>query len=873
MSSGSSIGVGRPAPGLGTGTGGGKAKRSNTFTAFLTNMEEFSKKVPNLSLGGSFPGNNSTTTKNATPAKNLAVQPPPARPGAKVTNVAAHVQKPSISRAAQLKSLTAAAPSYRHSPASQATPFTLGGKSSSTSDWSASGFINDDKGLSYSSTAAARSRPIFSAPSKSKTIGTTTHEIVHLSSESEDEDEEEDEDENDEEEDDEEEEDGEDEDEDEDEEEDDEEDEGDDNDDEEDDDEDEGDDDIEKEDFSQQPPQKSNSLVHRQDVRSAVRMPMKSSSSVAASVLPQLRDHNQKSVKEPRSFDRWKSSIQQLPESSLATPPSSQDRQKSDVKRITLKDDICLYESIKATSSSSAPKPSTVFKSRLPEPFQIRSATKISFENRQKRPSHKRKVWADTVVPAAKRQRREDIRRDSTVFELGSTRRRVDEESERAVDRSNHHHEQDGRYGDCPFPLPAPPRRPASPPPIEEHRVVMQFTVFRTWSPLTEAFDGNLTGKIVRSGSFLDKIAANKRAESLLPSPSPAVARMELDYGEEGSSRNGMFFGRVEYKNGTFVYVYVDCEYQQFGKIDPSEYDGKHMNALYKRLCLSPRYDVFVFLRKPMEKQEAIVYEYVEEARPEPAVEEIDDDGSDHDNDHEDIAEHGVIEIGTSEACEPDNSVDENGGENPVGKDIGDSASDIVTFEGLGEVNEIQQSHNNETEGAVAVAETGRDDAILELEHVADCNQDNVVEGKDDDEHAKEDALVARLVVGGDKNTTQPANDHQDTLGSHFQPKFEGSYTTLALANRKALDAFAKWTRPQPPALMDALMYYRDVLQPTINQLRRQFHEDQDTREVTREAEISWEPCPQFRYEYEAINVVVVKSEMQGPLDLTGAFS
>lgn len=327
----------------------------------------------------------------------------------------------------------------------------------------------------------------------------------------------------------------------------------------------------------------------------------------------------------------------------------------------------------------------------------------------------------------------------------------------------------------------------------------MQFTVFRT-QRLLQPFDGDLTGKIIRNGSFVDKNTANKRAEALLPNPGPLVTRMELDYGEDGSARNGMFFGRVEYKDGTFVYMYVDCEYQQFGKIDPSEYEVKRMHPRYKQLYLAPRYDVFVFLRKPMSNQNGVVYEYEDGSRLKPVVDVIDDEDSDDEGSSIKGGEGDVVEVGSAARCDQDNSVDRNDDDR-----VGDATN---------------ESHD----------------------------------------------------VGKDKHST-PQADREKSLGSHFQPKFEGSFTTVAQANAKAVDAFARWTQPEPPARMDAIIYYRDVLQPSIDELRRQFREDQDAREVTREAEIAWEPCPQFQYDYEAIYVVVVRSEIEGPLDLTGAFS
>ncbi|KIH92982.1 hypothetical protein SPBR_02947 [Sporothrix brasiliensis 5110] len=368
----------------------------------------------------------------------------------------------------------------------------------------------------------------------------------------------------------------------------------------------------------------------------------------------------------------------------------------------------------------------------------------------------------------------------------------------------------------------------------------MQFTVFRTRG-LPRSFEGYLAGKVVRSGSYADKNTANQQAEALLRLKGPPVARMEFEYGEEGSSRNGMFFGRAEYKNGTCLYVYVDCEYQQFGKIDPSEFDGKRINPQYKQLCLAPRYDVFVILRKAMRSQDGIVvYEYEEETRPETVADVIDDDDSDIESSHEKGPE-----------IESEHS--------PVESDDSDRINEVSATENREDSAAAKGSDENDT--PTTLDEVDKESSFARVRHV-NAADDNCVDGSESNQSQS-----------GLQNDTARPSAHGSSLGSHFQPIFVGSYTTLAEANAKAIDAFSVKTRPQPPARLDALMYYRDILQPHLRQLRLQFCADQDSREATKEAEISWEPSPQFRYDYEAINVVVAKSEMQGPLDLTGAFS
>jgi hypothetical protein len=914
MSDGDITGMSRPIPDQGTG-GVVKSKPGNKFAAFLSDMEAFKKRVPNLSTKRNVSGSG---VNQPTSTKDLAVQHP-TRPTTKPTSGAANLQtKKSVSTGASSSKLfkSASKPNWYKSP-SQATPFTtlntaqttLGRtlldkkqKAQSTSRWSSSGFVSEDEELPYSSNVATAPKPP-ALLDRSKGNGTTAHETIDLSSEIESEDEDDGDDIGSEDDDDE------------------------DEDEDEDDDGDDNDDDDGDNDASQEVPQRSNNLRPMQNTRPPTRTPMKVSPSAAADIFPQLRDHNQKFVKLPRSFDGWRSGIQGLPkptesqaESSLLSPRLILVRQRTGAtkntqlpqpkaKRTSLNEDILLYESLKAKSGSRAPKPSTVFVSRLPEPSEIRKATRISRENREKR-SHKRKAWEPPVVAApasVKRQAREDNRRSNTVFESKNTRPRNDVDDRNrnyAEDRVN----QNLKPGGCTFPPPASPPRPSSPPPIDENRVVMQFTVFRTSKIQPQSFDGDLTGKIVRSGSFFNKNVANKRAEALLPSPSPSVARMELDYGEEGPPRNGMFFGRVEYKDGTFVYVYVDCEYQQFGKIDPSQFNGKRMNSQYKKLCLAPRYDVFVFLRKSMNRQGGVIYEYEEETRPEPVVDVIDDDDSDVESNHEiqtegTVLDNGhegdVIRIGSAAICDQDNPVqmNDNGhvdegatNDSPVAgvKSSHESAADDHTtkvdgsesceqgnFEDKSDDHNVHESamdeRNCEATGDKSSNDNDADSAVVEFGKAMDCDQDKSVDMTDDG-HIEECSPDENQNTVKDKSKALPA-DHQESLGSHFQPKFEGSFTTLAQANAKALDAFARWTRPQLPARRDALMYYRDVLQPSINELRCRFRQDQDTREATQEAEISWEPCPQFRYDYEAINVVVVMSEMQGPLDLTGAFS
>ena len=71
---------------------------------------------------------------------------------------------------------------------------------------------------------------------------------------------------------------------------------------------------------------------------------------------------------------------------------------------------------------------------------------------------------------------------------------------------------------------------------------------------------------------------------------------------------------------------------------------------------------------------------------------------------------------------------------------------------------------------------------------------------------------------------------------------------------------------------MDAIIYYRNVPKPSIDETRRELLEDQDAKDATREAGIYWEPIPQFQYDYKAITVMVVESAMEGLLDLAGAF-
>ncbi|CAK7218605.1 hypothetical protein SBRCBS47491_003561 [Sporothrix bragantina] len=157
----------------------------------------------------------------------------------------------------------------------------------------------------------------------------------------------------------------------------------------------------------------------------------------------------------------------------------------------------------------------------------------------------------------------------------------------------------------------------------------MQYTVFYT-KRLRDPWDGTFAGRITRTKSFLDKRKANKHAESLLPKSRSIVARMELDYGFESSGRDGMFYSRVQYTDGTFVYIYVDREEQEYGSVNLDELHGKSVNLHYEQLRLSPRYDVFVFLRKKIDKNDGtfVIYKFDETPKI-PAMEFEEDDDSD----------------------------------------------------------------------------------------------------------------------------------------------------------------------------------------------------------------------------------------------------
>ncbi|EPE05200.1 hypothetical protein F503_03805 [Ophiostoma piceae UAMH 11346] len=132
-----------------------------------------------------------------------------------------------------------------------------------------------------------------------------------------------------------------------------------------------------------------------------------------------------------------------------------------------------------------------------------------------------------------------------------------------------------------------------------------------------------------------------------------------------------------------------------------------------------------------------------------------------------------------------------------------------------------------------------------------------------------------------EKEVQTESEDDQITLGSHFEHLLQGSYTTQSEANTMALDAFEEWTRPPSDRpRLDAVIYHRDYIKPDIAQRRIAANVDGSLNAENIAAskldvesiELSWEPPPQFGYSYSSISVVVTKSQMQGPLDLTGAF-
>ncbi|CAK7220716.1 hypothetical protein SEUCBS140593_004324 [Sporothrix eucalyptigena] len=350
------------------------------------------------------------------------------------------------------------------------------------------------------------------------------------------------------------------------------------------------------------------------------------------------------------------------------------------------------------------------------------------------------------------------------------------------------------------------------------------YTAFRSHR-LDGQADSTLAGKMIRLESFLDKRKANKCAEGHMPKSNPAIARMEFDYGGDGSGRNGMFFGRIFYTDGTHVLIYVDCEYQEFGQVDQAEISGKSINPRFKDLCLTSKYDVFVFQYKKVDSKDGtfVIVKYDE--TPKPTVAEIEEEDSEDDEENE--KKRDSDDSTKDEVCQVETSALQEGLVDPEDKDNGN-----------GDPNDVHVD-----------------------EHKNDSTQDIDDQNKQDHEHRCENT-----------NSHQYDEDDIEEVDRHFASDFVGSYTTLAEANKKAIETFALLTRPRYPARMDAIIFYRDVLQPSIEEKRRELLEDLDAKDATRKAEIVWAPNPQFQYDYEAILVLVAESKIQGPLDLTGAF-
>ncbi|CAK7230289.1 hypothetical protein SCUCBS95973_007524 [Sporothrix curviconia] len=299
---------------------------------------------------------------------------------------------------------------------------------------------------------------------------------------------------------------------------------------------------------------------------------------------------------------------------------------------------------------------------------------------------------------------------------------------------------------------------------------------------------------------------------------------MELDWGGAGSGRNGMFSSRVKYTDGTFVYIYVDREEQEFGRVDLDELSGNSMGERYKQLCLMPRYDVFAFMRKKVDKKDGsfVIYKFDEMPKPAPVEVEEEDDSDDESRNGEGI--------GNGSDGDDDQDVDSRPQEYTADPVDEDAAGSHPTTDAVG---------------------SPRSDGMQDMDE-------------------QEDA--PRSPAHSVTNASSVDGDPDPDVYFFFQPIHKGSFTTMAEANAKAIDTFTLLTRPRPPARMDAVFYYKHTLQPAIDEERRELLRDQDANDATQQADLSWKPSPQFGYDYEEINVTVTKSTLEGPLDLTGAF-
>lgn len=529
--------------------------------------------------------------------------------------------------------------------------------------------------------------------------------------------------------------------------------------------------------------------------------------------VPQLHDHNHKAFRIPASLEEWKAGAALSPEVTTvaASAPSSSS------PAATVQDDISLFKSIQ--SRHIQPKPSTTIMSKLPEPSQLRKAAKSSRKVLTKL-QKKRLAEGRLFGQAAKRLRVEETISDDNQRKDGAG------SVLRLQASGSGEHVKAAKKTYSSVAITSASNRP---PPLAKDRIVIQYTVFRT-PRLPPSFDGDMMGKIVRGKAFADKNEANRHAAKMMPRAGPSVTRIELDYGAQDAERDGMFFGRAHYKSGEVVFVYVERETQQFGNMDPDEYSGRPMTTEYRDLVLLPRYDVFVFLRKALDGQDGgyVVYEYDEE---EPArKEEAEEEGSEDEDEDEDE------------------------------DDDGEGDDDAAAMGNLDRENSQTQDNGQH-------------------EKMDDDGQKPESEGERNGEISGSSTANSTQVVCP-ATATESADATSSSLGTHFVPVYEGSFSTVAAANAQAVDAFARWTRPQPPARLDALVYYRDILQPYIVELRQQLIGNTDGTDGTDDidyrgedrAEISWAPGPQLRYDYEEISVVVVRSQLEGPLDLTGAF-
>ncbi len=550
-------------------------------------------------------------------------------------------------------------------------------------------------------------------------------------------------------------------------------------------------------------------------------LPVSASSAPAQSIalkVSQLRDHNHRSFKIPKSLEEWKAGAQNKDKELGDTPAQSSNPPtavpKRNPQRRSLLEDIRLLKA--SQDKHEAAKPRTTIVSRLPEPYQIRDATEHSRLVADRRAA-KRKERESNAEGALKRQCRES----EAGLEVHGEDGREDEGTPLSPLLSPRGKEPaapslSSAKGDTSSStLPRSVQR--FPLPIQKGHVVVQYTVFRT-RRFAHLFDGNLVGKIIRGQTFVDKNKANQFALQQMPPSGPSVARVEHDYGAQDPGRDGMFFGRVTYKDGDVAFVYVDREAQQFGKMDPSEFEDKPMRPAYKQL-LVPRFDVFVFLHKPLDCKDGryIVYEYDEpenQTRGDPWAEcdgDRKEDGQGSGDDAEENAEDD--EVAKNEKCD-------------------------------GEVNDENRSNRGEETRANA------------KEPQRGCCHE-----------AAKDA--GRSSVSDADETGAPTSNRD--LGTEITTVLEGSFTTLGEANARAVDAFERWTRPEQPARLDAVMYYHDVLRPYAAELRRQLDEE-STKNGQEQAQICWKPTSQMRYAYESISVVIVKSQLEGPIDLTGAF-